>query len=132
MEEMQGQEYDYVIIDQDMTIPKNNDSTFRPWIQKLYTLMSRGKEASIFIDRGLSAAILIGAAPDAVIVGHRPNHPYREPRGIEEEIRAHIEDQMEENIHSGMSREEAEKEAASEDTTEETTTEDKKQEDKDE
>ena len=38
--------------------------------------------------RGLSAAILIGAAPDAVIVGHRPNHPYREPRGIEEEIKA--------------------------------------------
>ncbi len=38
--------------------------------------------------RGLSAAILIGAAPDAVIVGHRPNHPYREPTGIEEEIRA--------------------------------------------
>ena len=25
---------------------------------------------------------------DAVIIGHRPNHPYREPRGIEEEIRA--------------------------------------------
>ena len=38
--------------------------------------------------RGLSAAILIGAAPDAVIVGHRPNHPYREPRGIVEEIKA--------------------------------------------
>ncbi|AMD17057.1 membrane protein [Methanobrevibacter sp. YE315] len=38
--------------------------------------------------RGLSAAILIGAAPDAVIVGHRPNHPYREPRGITEEIKA--------------------------------------------
>jgi len=38
--------------------------------------------------RGLSAAILIGAAPDAVIVGHRPNHPYREPKGIEEEIKA--------------------------------------------
>ena len=38
--------------------------------------------------RGLSAAILIGAAPDAVIVGHRPNHPYRQPRGIEEEIKA--------------------------------------------
>ena len=38
--------------------------------------------------RGLSAAILIGANPDAVIVGHRPNHPYREPRGIEEEIKA--------------------------------------------
>ena len=38
--------------------------------------------------RGLSAAILIGAAPDAVIVGHRPNHPYRDPRGIDEEIKA--------------------------------------------
>jgi uncharacterized NAD-dependent epimerase/dehydratase family protein len=38
--------------------------------------------------RGLSAAILIGAHPDAVIVGHRPNHPYREPRGIREEIKA--------------------------------------------
>ncbi|AGN17239.1 DUF1611 domain-containing protein [Methanobrevibacter sp. AbM4] len=38
--------------------------------------------------RGLSASILVGAHPDAVIVGHRPNHPYREPRGIENEIRA--------------------------------------------
>ncbi len=38
--------------------------------------------------RGLSAAILIGSAPDAVIVGHRPNHPYREPKGIEYEIKA--------------------------------------------
>lgn len=38
--------------------------------------------------RGLSAAILIGAHPDAVVVGHRPNHPYREPRGIAEEIKA--------------------------------------------
>ena len=38
--------------------------------------------------RGLSAAILIGASPDAVVIGHRPNHPYREPRGINEEIKA--------------------------------------------
>ena len=38
--------------------------------------------------RGLSAGILIGASPDAVIVGHRPNHPYRDPRGINEEIKA--------------------------------------------
>lgn len=36
--------------------------------------------------RGLSAAILIGAAPDATIVCHRPNHPFRNPRGINEEI----------------------------------------------
>ncbi|MGN1362288.1 MAG: DUF1611 domain-containing protein [Methanobrevibacter sp.] len=38
--------------------------------------------------RGLSASILVGAHPDAVIVGHRPNHPYREPRGIEYEVKA--------------------------------------------
>ncbi len=38
--------------------------------------------------RGLSAAILIGCSPDAVVIGHRPNHPYREPRGIAEEIKA--------------------------------------------
>jgi len=38
--------------------------------------------------RGLSAAILIGAAPDVTIVCHRPNHPYRHPKGIREEITA--------------------------------------------
>lgn len=38
--------------------------------------------------RGLSASILIGAAPDAVILAHRPNHPHREPKGIPDEIRA--------------------------------------------
>ncbi len=38
--------------------------------------------------RGLSAAILIGSMPDATVVCHRPNHPFREPRGIEEEIKA--------------------------------------------
>ena len=38
--------------------------------------------------RGLSAAILIGASPDVTIVCHRPNHPYRHPKGIKEEITA--------------------------------------------
>ncbi|MGL4670605.1 MAG: DUF1611 domain-containing protein [Methanobacteriaceae archaeon] len=38
--------------------------------------------------RGLSASILIGAAPDVSIVCHRPNHPYREPKGINYEIKA--------------------------------------------
>lgn len=38
--------------------------------------------------RGLSTAILIGAMPDATVVCHRPNHPYREPRGIDYEVRA--------------------------------------------
>jgi uncharacterized NAD-dependent epimerase/dehydratase family protein len=38
--------------------------------------------------RGLSAAIMVGAQPDATIVCHRPNHPYRQPRGIDYEIKA--------------------------------------------
>jgi len=38
--------------------------------------------------RGLSASILIGAAPDVAIVCHRPHHPYRYPRGIDYEIKA--------------------------------------------
>lgn len=38
--------------------------------------------------RGLSAAILIGAMPNVTVVCHRPNHPYREPRGIKYEINA--------------------------------------------
>lgn len=38
--------------------------------------------------RGLSASILIGSMPDATVVCHRPNHPFREPRGIKDEIRA--------------------------------------------
>jgi uncharacterized NAD-dependent epimerase/dehydratase family protein len=38
--------------------------------------------------RGLSAAILVGAQPNATIVCHRPNHPYRHPMGIDQEILA--------------------------------------------
>lgn len=38
--------------------------------------------------RGLSSAILIGSRSDATIVCHRPNHPFREPRGIDYEINA--------------------------------------------
>lgn len=38
--------------------------------------------------RGLSASILVGAQPDATIVCHRFNHPYRHPVGIEQEIKA--------------------------------------------
>jgi uncharacterized NAD-dependent epimerase/dehydratase family protein len=38
--------------------------------------------------RGLSAAIMVGAQPDATIVCHRFNHPYRHPVGIQQEIKA--------------------------------------------
>jgi len=38
--------------------------------------------------KGLSAAILFGAMPDAVVLCHRPNHPFREPIGIQSELKA--------------------------------------------
>jgi uncharacterized NAD-dependent epimerase/dehydratase family protein len=38
--------------------------------------------------RGLSAAIMVGAQPELTVLCHRPNHPYREPRGIDFEVRA--------------------------------------------
>jgi uncharacterized NAD-dependent epimerase/dehydratase family protein len=38
--------------------------------------------------RGLSAAILVGAKPDATVVCHRINHPYRQPVGVDQEIKA--------------------------------------------
>jgi uncharacterized NAD-dependent epimerase/dehydratase family protein len=38
--------------------------------------------------KGLSASILFGAMPDAVVLGHRPNHPFREPVGIKTELNA--------------------------------------------
>lgn len=38
--------------------------------------------------KGLSASILFGAMPDAVVLCHRPKHPFREPIGIEAELNA--------------------------------------------
>ncbi|MDO8870077.1 MAG: DUF1611 domain-containing protein [Methanobacteriaceae archaeon] len=38
--------------------------------------------------RGLSASILIGSSPEVSVLCHRPNHPYRQPRGVLDEIRA--------------------------------------------
>lgn len=54
--EMQGQEFDYVIIDQDFKEPTEGIQV-RNFLQNLYTLMSRGRTASIFIDNGLSSII---------------------------------------------------------------------------
>lgn len=56
MDQMQGQEFDYVVIDQPFTKP-TADYKIRNFLQDLYTLMSRGKTASIFIDNGLSSII---------------------------------------------------------------------------
>ena len=55
-DQMQGQEFEYVVIDQPFTKP-DEDIDIRNFLQDLYTLMSRGKTASIFIDNGLSSII---------------------------------------------------------------------------
>lgn len=55
-DQMQGQEFEYVVIDQPFTKP-DADFHIRDFLQNLYTLMSRGKTASIFIDNGLSNII---------------------------------------------------------------------------
>jgi uncharacterized NAD-dependent epimerase/dehydratase family protein len=64
-----------------MVDKKNPDIIF---IEGQSSLTERGNPHP----RGLSAAILIGAMPMATVVCHRPNHPYREPRGIDFEIKA--------------------------------------------
>lgn len=53
--EMQGSEFEYVVIDQNLKLGDNAGALF--FMQDLYTLMSRGKTASIFIDNGLSKII---------------------------------------------------------------------------
>ena len=53
---MQGQEYDYVIVDKSYKNP-DNISAGLDFMQELYTLMTRAREASIFIDNGLSDII---------------------------------------------------------------------------
>ena len=55
MDQMQGEEFDFVVVDKDWKSPKGI------WIQEflrdLYTTMTRARTASIFIDNGLSGII---------------------------------------------------------------------------
>lgn len=53
---IQGREFDYVIIDDTYQAPTNIQEA-RIFLQKLYTSMTRAKEASIIIDNGLSSII---------------------------------------------------------------------------
>ena len=55
-EQMQGQEFDYVIVDKDFTKP-GMDIGIRNTVKDIYTLMSRGREAAIFIDKGISSLV---------------------------------------------------------------------------
>lgn len=57
MDEMQGQEFDYVIIDQQWEKPLRSFTEMKKFVSNLYTSMTRATTASIFIDNGLSDII---------------------------------------------------------------------------
>lgn len=50
--DIQGQEFDYVVIDKDFSIPNKETSDFRllDFLRDLYTMISRGRKGSIIID----------------------------------------------------------------------------------
>lgn len=56
---IQGREFDYVVINKNWKIPEEDDKglTAYRFLQDLYTMMSRSKEGTVFIDNGLSDII---------------------------------------------------------------------------
>lgn len=56
MEEMQGEEFDFVVVDQTWVKPEANYDV-KGFLTDLYTTMTRARTASIFIDNGLSDII---------------------------------------------------------------------------
>lgn len=55
MEQMQGEEFDFVVIDQEWKVPAGFE--IKSFLTSLYTAMTRARTASIFIDNGLSNII---------------------------------------------------------------------------
>ena len=60
--DIQGQEFDYVVIDKDFSIPNKETSDFRllDFLRDLYTMISRGRKGSIIIDPTGKLQIAIG------------------------------------------------------------------------
>jgi hypothetical protein len=56
---VQGREFDYVIINKEWKAPEEDNKGINAYrfLQDLYTMMSRSKEGTIFIDNGLSDII---------------------------------------------------------------------------
>jgi hypothetical protein len=57
LSEVQGKEFEYVIIDIEWKPLKNDYINIKTFLTDLYTAMTRAKKASVFIDRGLSKII---------------------------------------------------------------------------
>lgn len=69
---MQGQEFDYVIVDNiDLSVDLDGPNSYDKvtFLRRFYTLMSRGKTASIFLDRGLSRLVGANTQDDMKSIG---------------------------------------------------------------
>lgn len=61
--DIQGQEFDYVVIDKDFNIPRPTSSGVQilEFLQDLYTMISRGKKGAIIIDPNYNLSNVIGS-----------------------------------------------------------------------
>lgn len=69
---MQGQEFDYVIVDNiDLSVDLDGPNSYDKvtFLRRFYTLMSRGKTASIFLDGGLSRLVGANTQDDMKSIG---------------------------------------------------------------
>lgn len=70
-DEIQGQEFDFIVVDQDWRMDASRDVRVFNFLTYLYTMMSRGKVGSIFIDKGLSN--IIGQNKESLSKESAPN-----------------------------------------------------------
>lgn len=70
-DEIQGQEFDFIVVDQDWSMDASRDVRVFNFLTYLYTMMSRGKVGSIFIDKGLSN--IIGQNKESLSKESAPN-----------------------------------------------------------
>lgn len=70
-DEIQGQEFDFIVVDQDWSMDTSRDVRVFNFLTYLYTMMSRGKVGSIFIDKGLSS--IIGQNKESLSKESAPN-----------------------------------------------------------
>lgn len=72
---VQGQEFDYIIIDKSFEIPMNSESAVNMlnFLQDLYTMISRGRNGSIIIDRLNRLRNVIGNNRVELVTGESPS-----------------------------------------------------------
>lgn len=70
-DEVQGQEFDFIVVDQKWNLDTSKDIRVYNFLTDLYTMMSRGKVGSIFIDNGLSN--IIGQNKESLSKENAPN-----------------------------------------------------------